>query len=67
MRLWTKNGTEARNVDDVNAGGDFIRSDQQISITQLNMNESRVIILYSELVREKDVWSGLRANIEIIE
>jgi len=68
LRLWTKNGTESRNVSDITAGGNFIRADQEINLTLFTIDvDTRVLVLYTELVREKGLWGGHNVRTEIIE
>ena len=67
MRIWTKDGIEARSIEDVGAGGHFVRSGQEIRLTQFSINNKNEIVLYTELVRNKDVWGGLKTKVEIIE
>ncbi len=67
MRIWNKNGNEERSIDDITAGGNFIRNEQEASLTLFDINDDGEIVLYTELVRDKNEWGGLKTRIEIIE
>ena len=45
LRIWIKDGTEPRNIEDVVAGGNFIRSEQEINLTFFEINGNREIRL----------------------
>ena len=67
IRLWAKNGDEARNSSDFGSGGDYIRSEQTIDLTTFTLDEDNVATIYAELVRERDTFEPFNLQVEILE
>jgi WD40 repeat protein len=67
LRIWKINGDESRSIDDINAAGHYVRSDQNIALNLFQINIEREITLYMEMVRETNLWGELKIQTEIIE
>lgn len=67
LRIWNKNGTQARSSNDINGGGDFIRVAQIYNLSLFNISEDLTITAYLELVRPKGIDGSLSVKIDLIE
>lgn len=50
LRLWKKDGREARNTSAINNGGDFVSSNTEFSVAELGPNEKGVVTLFVEAI-----------------
>jgi hypothetical protein len=52
LRLWKKNGNEARKIADIKSNGDFVKANTEYSITELGADSQGLLTLYVEAVRK---------------
>jgi len=68
LRLWTRNGDQARDPNSLTDNGDYLQSGKAYALNQFTIDpDSSEIVLYVEAVRESDTVDNTSVSIELIE
>ncbi len=66
LRVWSINGDQIRNEEDISLGGHYINTTQSYALSTFNVNEDNEIVLYIEAVRDyNDNDNALAIEIEL--